>query len=712
MPLKSPKRSLSDKTARRKTANPKQEIRRVRQRIYVVATLFVVVYVALIARAYYLQVYTAAQLRARANQQHKKKIVLTPQRGTIFDRNGEPLAVSLAADSVYVNPVELRTLLAKAKDQAQAERGVAVNRKKNVTHLKSTQKAQYSVKSVAAALSRALDLKYRTVLHRVQKKKKFVWIKRRISKKQSEQLKALALPGVHYIREHERWYPNGRVAGQIIGFSGTDDEGLEGLERRRNDILSSDKSYLIMQRDGGQRGIGSGQRVIKGQLGKDIYLTIDAQLQYIVEKELRRAVHDSRAKSGSVVMLDPMSGQVLAMASNPDYDPNTFNRFSPAARRNRVVCDTFEPGSTFKLFLMAAALDSNSVTPRTKFDCGHGSYRVGGKVIHDHASLGVLSVADILKFSSNIGCSKIAERIGAQTFYDYLRRFGFAQKTGIDFDGERSGLLRRPHNWFAIDLAAISFGQGVTVTALQMAIAASAIVNGGELYRPYLVQRVENPRTGMVDEQQPHVVRRVIGRDVASQLRQMMVRVTQPDGTGSRARIPGFKVGGKTGTAQKVDPVTGTYSVDKRVSSFLGFAPADDPKIVVFVVLDEPRVKKTYGGLLAAPVFSRIAEQALRYLHVPAHYEQQNHGDVSAGYSARALTEQPALSVVTMAVDPGTDVMPDCRGLSARQVLRLMEKSGINIMLKGSGRVVSQSPLPGRPLTANSAVWVQLRPPQ
>jgi len=213
--------------------------------------------------------------------------------------------------------------------------------------------------------------------------------------------------------------------------------------------------------------------------------------------------------------------------------------------------------------------------------------------------------------------------MGAETFYHYLQSFGFGEKTNIDFDGEGSGLLRRPHQWFAIDLAAISFGQGVTVTALQMAVAASAIVNGGELYRPYLVQRTENPRTKVVDEQRPMFIRRVIGRDVAAQVRQMMVGVTDSDGTGSRAQVAGFSVGGKTGTAQKVDQVTGTYSVDKRVSSFIGFAPASDPKIVIMVVLDEPKVEKTYGGLLAAPVFSKIAEQSLRYLHVPASYDKK-----------------------------------------------------------------------------------------
>jgi len=291
---------------------------------------------------------------------------------------------------VYVNPVEMHELLADAAaDRAEASKDTSSS------SATAPKKNYHTVKSIAEALSTVLDLHYRTVLSQLQQQKKFIWLKRRISKKQSIKLKALELPGIHYIREHERWYPNGKVSGQVIGFSGIDDDGLEGLERHYNSVLASDKSYLIMQRDGGQRGLGSGQQVITGQLGKDIYLTIDSQLQYIAEKELAQAVVETKAKRGSVVVLDPFSGQVLAMASNPDYDPNNFGKYSAAARRNRVVCDTFEPGSTFKLFLMAAALDSNTVTPTLKIDCGRGLYKVGGKVIHDHMSLGMLSVSDV-----------------------------------------------------------------------------------------------------------------------------------------------------------------------------------------------------------------------------------------------------------------------------------------------------------------------------
>jgi cell division protein FtsI (penicillin-binding protein 3) len=651
----------------------------------------------LLGRAFYLQVWTADEWQKRASSQHKKTISLTPQRGAIYDRNGEPLAISLEADSVYVNPTEAKDYLAEQR--------------KRLAEKPDSDETVYTLDSIAAQLGDVLSIAPATIRHHLERDKKFIWIKRRISAKESVRFAALKLPGVHSIKEHVRSYPQGRVAGQVLGFSGTDNEGLEGIERRYNGLVAGDGSYLTVQADGGRRSIGSGQQVFKGRLGKDLYLTIDTQLQYIVEKELLAAVKEASAKAGSAIMMDPYTGEILAMASIPDYDPNNFSRYQASARRNRVVCDTFEPGSTFKLFLLASALDTGTVTPETIIDCGHGSYKVGGKVIHDHGSMERLTVSDVLKYSSNIGCAKIAQKLGKETFYDYLRAFGFGEKSGIDFDGEGSGILRPPQRWFEIDLAAISFGQGVTATALQLVTATSAVVNGGELLRPYLVREIRDKRNDVRDARQPQVVRRVVGRDVALAMRNMMITVTDADGTGSRARVPGFEVGGKTGTAQKVDPVTGTYSVDKRVSSFVGFAPARDPKIVVLVSLDEPE-GKAYGGLLAAPVFSRIVEQSLQYLHIPASQPVERVAEKDQLPLPVEIPHVPVL--VSEQVDQvvGVKVMPDCRGLTARQILELMEKSGLNIKIIGEGRVVNQSPRPGSAINAKVATWVRLQSPE
>lgn len=698
------KRSLSDKAPRRKTATSEQETRALKRRVLFVGGCFVAVYLMLLGRAFFLQVMTADQWQQRANNQHKKTISLTPQRGAIYDRNGEPLAISLEADSVYVNPAEMKKVLAKQ----ELDRQKAREKKDHDALAKLT---KHSVESITSSLVNILNLKQHRVAEILQRNKKFIWLKRRVTTEQGRQLRDLKLPGIHYIREHERWYPNGRVAGQVLGFSGTDNEGLEGIERRYNGLIAGDGSYLTMQADGGRRSIGSGRQVFNGRLGKDLYLTIDTQIQFIAEKELAAAVKDAKARAGTALVMDPASGEILALASYPDYDPNAFGQFSASARRNRGVCDTFEPGSTFKLFLIAAALDSGAIRLKDQIDCGRGSYKVGGKVIHDHRPLGRLSISDVLKHSSNIGCAKIAQDLGKENFYHYLKKFGFGDKTEIDFDGEGRGLLRPPQRWFAIDLAAISFGQGVTVTALQLAAATSAIVNGGELMRPHLVKKVSDKRNGVEEQRRPYQVRRVIGRDVALALRNIMVTVTDVDGTGSRARVPGFEVGGKTGTAQKVDPVTGTYSVDKRVSSFVGFAPAQDPKLVVLVSLDEPQ-GKAYGGLLAAPVFSRIVEQSLRYLHIPA---SQGGNRIAQQIIQSMPTEVPHVPVLLaerVAQTKGAEVMPDCQGLTSRQILEVMEQSGLNMMIKGGGRVVAQFPAAGQPIDAQSTIWVQLQPPQ
>nr|WP_320048505.1 penicillin-binding protein [uncultured Desulfuromonas sp.] len=695
--MSSRKRSLSDKAPRRKSAHPHQEAKAVRRRILLVGGCFVAVYLMLLGRAFYLQVWTAEEWQKRASSQHTKTISLTPQRGAIYDRNGGPLAISLEADSVYVNPTEAKTLLKEQRERLE----------KNPDPDETVE----SYDTIAEKLGAILSITPVTIRQKLERDKKFIWIKRRISAKESRLLETVDLPGVHTIKEHVRSYPQGRVAGQVLGFSGADNEGLEGIERRYNGLVAGDGSYLTIQADGGRRGIGSSEQIFKGRQGKDLYLTIDTQLQFIVEKELLAAVKEAEARAGSAVMMDPFSGEILAMASVPDYDPNRFRHSKAFQRRNRVVCDTYEPGSTFKLFLLAAALDTGLISTKETIDCGHGSYKVGGKIIHDHRPMGRLTVNDVLKYSSNIGCAKIAQHLGKDTFYTYLRAFGFGDKTGIDFDGEGSGILRPPQRWFEIDLAAISFGQGLTATALQLVTATSALVNGGELMRPYLVRRIQDERNEVTEERHPTVVRRVVSRDVSLALRKMMMSVTEPDGTGSRAQVPGFEVGGKTGTAQKVDPVTGTYSVDKRVSSFIGFAPAKDPQIVVLVTLDEPQ-GKAYGGLLAAPVFSRIVEQALRYLHVPT--TQPVVGN-EATVQAEVPIEVPHVPVfLSEQVDRevGVKAMPDCRGLTARQILELMENSGLNIKIIGEGRVVSQSPPPGAAITAKGATWVHLQSPE
>ena len=399
------------------------------------------------------------------------------------------------------------------------------------------------------------------------------------------------------------------------------------------------------------------------------------------------------------------------MASQPDYNPNAFSRYRPAQWRDRAICDTYEPGSTMKMFLLAAALDKGVVKPSSVIDCENGAYRVGGKTIHDHHPYGRLKLPEILKVSSNIGAAKIGEALDRENFYRYLRDFGFGETSGIDLPGEQPGLLRKPSHWFDIDLAAISFGQGLTVTPLQVATAAAAIANGGYLMQPYVVEQVVNTYGEVVESHHPTVRQQVVSTAVAKEIKDMLELVTEEGGTGTLASVPGYRVAGKTGTAQKVDPVTGTYSSDKTEASFVGFVPADDPKLVILVVLDEP-AGRTFGGLVAAPIFSRIAAQGLRYLKVPPR-EPVNPGQLPSLDEMLAHQAEPAdvPAAQPEAMNGALPVMPNCLGMSYRQVLQTMENVKLNIRLNGSGRVIDQHPRPGAPIRFGSEVWVRLAPP-
>jgi cell division protein FtsI (penicillin-binding protein 3) len=474
--------------------------------------------------------------------------------------------------------------------------------------------------------------------------------------------------------------------------------------------------------------------------GHDLHLTIDENLQYIAERELAAGVREYQAQAGAVVVLEPDSGRILALANQPDYNPNAFSRYKTKDWRNRAVSDTFEPGSTMKVFLMASALNERVVSPNQLINCENGSYRVGGRTIHDHHPHGILTAEEVLKVSSNIGSAKIGKMLERKRLHSYLRDFGFGQKSGIDLPGEENGILRDPTRWFEIDLATISFGQGISITPLQLAAATAAIANGGYLMEPYVVERVTDSSGVVLTERQPKVVRQVVSSEVAARVARMMEMVTADDGTGIKARVPGFRVAGKTGTAQKVDPVTGGYSADKRVASFVGFVPAEDPRLVVMVMIDEPR-GQVYGGLVAAPVFARISTQALQYLKVmpnqplspgetlptleeilaQAKKEQQVAAKQAA---ADQVAADPADEVETNTIEdllaaaeaeaPAVPVgpqMPDFKGMSYRQVLEVMQTEGINVSLRGHGRVIEQSPVPGAAIPYGATVWVRLAPP-
>ena len=642
--------------------------RAIQARIRIFGVLFVLVFLLVAGRAYYLQVVIAPDLQGRAEQQRQRVVKLAPQRGSILDRNGNPLALSLDAQSLYADP-----LLVKEPQQ------------------------------VAGKLAKILGLPKKQLVQLLTEKKRFVWIKRKLDPEIAMQVEQLRIAGLQFVTEHKRYYPQANVGAHVVGFTGLDPRGLEGVELEYDQLLQGEPGRLLSQRDARGRGLATEDQSVQGGVpGNNLQLTIDRSLQYIAEKELARAVKTARAVGGTVVVLEPASGKILALSSQPDYNPNLPGSYRASKRRNRAVCDMFEPGSTFKPFLLAGALEDGIVRLNQKTDCENGRYSVGGKVIRDHARYGKLSLEEMLKFSSNIGFAKLGKALERERYYAYIRDFGFGEPTGLDLPGESGGLVRPPSRWFEIDLAAISFGQGISVTAVQMASAMAVIANGGLLMEPYVVETVSDADGQLVRRRLPQVKRRVISEQTAKRVREMMVSVTEAGGTGTKAALPGYRVAGKTGTAQKVDSVTGGYSPDKRVSSFIGFVPAENPALVISVTVDEPQ-GKTYGGLIAAPVFAKIAEQALSYLNILPKSSLQE-------LAAAQLEMEPLPDLAPLLPDsePVDGLqMPDFRGMSYRQVLQAMQKSNLNLKLSGSGQVVEQSPAPGRLIRYGKEAWVR-----
>jgi cell division protein FtsI (penicillin-binding protein 3) len=535
-------------------------------------------------RAGQLTVVHGGRLAGLARQQQHRRVELAPVRGPIVDRAGEALALTVDAESLYAHPRALRR---------EADKMVA--------------------------LAAALGVSAREVRRKAAAKASFVWLKRLAEPRELEAVEALGSLGVGVLPERRRVYPRGQLAVHVLGFSGIDAQGLEGIERFYDELIRPPAHVVEVGCDAHGRGLVTNP--IDPQdapVGARVELTIDAALQTVVERELVEGVRAARAAAGTVVVLDTETGAVLAIANVPTFDPNNVAAAVPGARRNRAVTDVYEPGSTFKAILTAAALDLGA-TPDDRVFCEAGHYRVGRRTVHDHHPYGWLSLAEVVQYSSNIGTTKIAQTIGDRRFHAYVRAFGFGEKTGIDAPGEVPGIVRAVETWKAIDLATASFGQGLAVTPLQMARAFAAIANGGRLMRPFLVQRVVGADGTVVMEQKPELVRRVITQDTAAHLTAMLRRVVELEGgTGRRAQLPGVAVAGKTGTSQKVDPATGRYSPTARVASFVGFVPADAPRVAVAVVIDEPQ-GSPYGGVVAAPIFREIAGAIVGRMGVEQH---------------------------------------------------------------------------------------------
>jgi cell division protein FtsI (penicillin-binding protein 3) len=487
------------------------------------------------------------------------------------------------------------------------------------------------VDQASAVLATALEMDRKTLVRRLSGSRSFVWVRRQVTPKQSAAVSELQLGGVDFLSEHKRFYPSRKLAAQVLGFTGVDGKGLEGVEYRYNEVLSGNSESTMVLKDALGRGFAAEEQRIAGTDGSNLVLTIDRTVQFLAEQSLEAAVKDTDAESAMAVVMDPDTGAILAMAHYPFFNPNVYGEFEQWTWRNRAITDPFEPGSTMKIFTAAAAIEGG-VTPNCIFFCENGSYRVGGHTIHDTHENGWLSLQQIIKHSSNIGAAKVLERIGPESLYATLRGFGFGEKTGIDCPGESAGSLTPYQRWQGVDGATISFGQGISVSAIQLTAAVNAIANGGTLMRPYVVRKVVDAAGSEVKRFEPEAVRRVVSAETAGTVARIMETVTTEGGTGETVALAGYKVAGKTGTAQKTDE-SGTYARGLYVSSFAGFVPADRPRATIVVIVDEPKTEH-YGGLVAGPAFRKIAEGLLQYLNVPPESAPAN----LPGYDTDQLT--------------------------------------------------------------------------
>jgi len=562
----------------------------INMRIAIIGAMFCMLILVIGAKAVYLQLFCGSWLSERAANQYAKNRVTTGKRGVIYDRNHHEMAVSIGTTSLAAFPSRLE-----------------------------------DKRSAARKLAKILDINLRKLSKKLNSKRTFVWIKRHASPKELSEVKKLGLTGIDFIPSYSRFYPNKTLAAQVLGFTGTDGHGLEGVEYYYDKMLRGQENSQVMYTDALGRGFAKEAKAAEKSpapvdKAKNIVLTIDRTIQFIAENALKEAVEEYSAESGMAVVMDPQTGAVLAMANVPLFNPNTFGRSPRESWRNRSITDPFEPGSTMKIFTAAAALESGSCTPSTIFFCENGVYRIGRNVIHDTHPRGWLSLQQIVKFSSNIGVVKIIESIGPDPLYHTLTNFGFGEKTRLDCPGETSGVLAPPKRWTRVDTGAISFGQGLSVSALQLATAASAVANGGNLMQPYIVAAVSNHNGRIIERTEPRVVREAVSAKTAGIVKRIMKTVITEGGTGVNAALEGYTVSGKTGTAQKIDK-SGKYARGKYVASFLGFAPADEPRVVILVVVDEPE-EEHYGGIVAAPAFKKIAHETLNYLNIPPVLEQ------------------------------------------------------------------------------------------
>ncbi len=684
--------------------------------VFIGTALFMAV---LLVRVAYIQFIQGEELAKRALDMRTREVPVEAKRGTIYDRRGRELAVSVNVESVFAIPAQIR-----------------------------------DAESTAATVATILGMEKDDVLRRITLPSSFVWIKRKIEEDVARQLKAKKLPGIETTQESKRYYPKGNLASHVLGIAGIDNQGLEGVELFYDTPLGGSKGKIIIEFDArGQEMPQALHRYIAPVDGNDAYLTIDEVVQFIAERELEQAMIRHQAKGGVIIVMDPTTGEILAMAVRPDYDPNNYNDYPVQNRRNIAVVDAFSPGSTFKPITAAAALEEGLVKMSDRFFCG-GSIKVPGAVISCWSSNhGSLSFLEVIRHSCNVGFVNVGLRVGKEKFYEYVQAFNLTDKTGIDFPGEATGIMLKPDVMKTVDLAVMSFGQTLTVTPLQLITAVAAIANDGKLMRPHLLKEIRSPEGVVVAEQPPEMLRQVISRETARELKEAMRSVVE-EGTGRHAYIEGYTVAGKTGTAQKV--VEGRIVRGRYTAMFVGFVPYDNPKLIALAMLDEPE-GAYYGGQIAAPLWAAVVRDVLQYLEIPPAPKTSTDLKPSAadpadiqvtvpnvvnltpaeamsvareagvrvfveGGGPRILQQTPAAGASvkkdTMVIaftegEPGGKeqvTVPDLIGKTMRSVAATLAQVGLQMETEGSGLAIEQDPVPGTQVPSGTIVRVRFSP--
>jgi cell division protein FtsI (penicillin-binding protein 3) len=650
-----------------------RETSRLRTRALVLTGVLVAVHVAVVIRLGHLQLLRKDELSRFAERQYSKAIPLKPPRGPILDRHGQVLAVSGAVESVFADPRRI-------PDRVE----------------------------LAARLAPWLRERPQEISERLASDRSFVWLKRKLPPSAVQPIRALGLPGIGVLPESLRFYPNRELAAQVLGFEGVDDRGLEGIELAYDRLLAGDAGLALVERDALGRDVSAEPRILKAPSpGQGLALTLDAAVQYITERELDTVWRQTGARAGMVLAMDPRTGEILAMAIRPTFNPNAYQTATSEQWRNRAITDPFEPGSTFKAILAAAALEEGVARPDDRFYAEQGAIIIANRAIHDWKRYGWLSFREVLQFSSNVGAIKVGLALGRDRYYKHIQAFGFGSPTGLGLPGESRGQLRPPQRWSGLSLASMSIGQEVSVTALQMLAAFAAIANDGRLMQPQIVRAILDANGHEVRRFPPQPVRQVVSPETAATLREILTAVVA-QGTGHRAAVAGYAVAGKTGTAQKLDPVARVYSRKPGVLSFVGFVPAEDPRLAMLIMLDEPKTV-AWGSEAAAPVFAAVAAPILRHLGIaPSDLPSVQLMRTSLGSAA---PDPGAAGGPALGEPEAGGVMPELSGRSLRQALGLLAGEDIELTVVGRGLVVRQAPAPGTPLGPGTVCRLELSPP-